>query len=174
MPSGWDFESQAFRGERHATDRFECGESSLDRWLQEHAARAQARRVARTFVWCRPGTNQVLAYYSLAGHLLYRDDLPRSIGRGSPREVAAVLLTRLALDRSVQGRGAGRGLLAEALTRVVESADSVASRFVVVDAVDEAAAAFYLHHQFARVPRTLRLVLKVSAAALAVRPQDPA
>src|SRR5665647_1734143 len=47
------------------------------------------------------------AVYSLARHRLVRDELPKSVGRGSPSEVPAVLLARLALDRSLQGQGQG-------------------------------------------------------------------
>jgi len=57
-------------------------------------------RVARTFVWCRADDDVVVGYYSLAGHRLVRDALPKSIGRGSLTEVPAVLLARLAVASS--------------------------------------------------------------------------
>lgn len=110
--------SEALDSRRHATASFDCGEAGLDAWLREHADGAEAWRVARTFVW-RDDDNTVVGYYSLAGHRLLRADLPSSIGRGSLREVAAVLLARLALDRRLQGQGLGGALLADALVRVV-------------------------------------------------------
>jgi len=76
-----------------------------------------------------------------------------------------VLLARLALDRSLHGDGLGGALLAEALARVVGVTDTVAARFVVVDAIDNTAAAFYGHHGFRRIPETLRLVQKVADIA---------
>jgi GNAT superfamily N-acetyltransferase len=160
--------SEALASDRHRTATFDSGEQELDTWLREHAGGAEARRVARTFVW-RDQENTVFGYYALAGHRLLRDELPRAIGRGSPREVPAVLLARLALDRQLHGQGLGGALLADALERVVAATALVAARFVVVDALHEPAAAFYEHHGFRRVPGTLRLVQKVSdvAAALA-------
>lgn len=104
----------------------------------------------------------MVGYYSLTGHRLVRDELPKSIGRGSPTEVPAVLLARLALDRRLHGQGLGGGLLADAMERVVAATTLVAARLVVVDALHEPAATFYEHHGFRRIPGTLRLVQKVS------------
>jgi len=152
---------------RHQLTAFNCGEPDLDRWLREQAAGAAARRVARTFVWTDPDRDpdRVVGYYSLAGHRLVRDDLPRSIGRGSPTEIPAVLLARLALDRIHHGGGNGGALLAEALARIVVATDIVAARFVVMDALHEQEAGFYEHHGFRRIPGGLRLVQKVSDIA---------
>lgn len=43
--------------------------------------------------------------------------------------------------------------------------DTVAARFVVVDALHERAAGFYAHHGFRRIPGVLRLIQKVSDIA---------
>lgn len=152
---------------RHRLSAFDSGEPDLDDWLREQAVGAAARRVARTFVWVQPDTDpdRVVGYYSLTGHRLVREDLPRSIARGSPTEIPAVLLARLALGREHQGGGNGGVLLADALARIVVATDIVAARFVVVDALHEKAAGFYEHHGFRRIPNGLRLIQKVSAIA---------
>ena len=129
--------------------------------MHDNALSSQARRTARTFVWHR-GDLAVVAYYSLTAHLLQREELPRARGRGGPRQIPAVLLARLALERSLHGRGLGGALLADALERIVAATERVAARFVVVDAVDDAAMAFYEHQGFRQVPETRRLVQKVS------------
>jgi predicted GNAT family N-acyltransferase len=164
------FHSQALDPARHDTTAFGSGEPVLDTWLRDHAAGAQARRVATTFVWCRPDDTTVLAYYSLTGHVLQRDRLPKSIGRGSPDEIPVVLLARLALDHTLHGHGHGGELLLDALSRVVLATAQVAARFVVVDALHEHAATFYEHHGFRRIPDTCRLVMKISDAAAAISP----
>jgi len=109
-----------------------------------------------------------MGYYSLTGHRLIRDELPRNIGRGGPAEVPAVLVARLAIDADLQGQGLGGVLLADALRRVVAATDLVAARFVVVDALHENAAMFYEHHGFRRIPSTLRLVQKISSVVAAL------
>jgi GNAT superfamily N-acetyltransferase len=153
--------------ELHDAGRFDSGKPELDEWLRRHALSAEARRTGRTFVWHE---DRVLAYYTLASHLLVREDLPKPVGRGGPRQIPAVLLARLALDRTFHGRGLGGVLLADALTRVVIATQTVAARFVVVDAIDEPAARFYEHHGFRPIPQTARLVQRISdiAAALGI------
>lgn len=163
------FCSQALNPDVQRLDALDSGEPSLDAWLSEHAPGAEARRVARTFVWTSED-QAVTAYYSLTGHRIVRDDLPKSVGRGSPFEVPAVLLERLALDKSLHGHGHGGVLLADALERIVVATETVAARIVVVDALHERAATFYEHHGFTRIPNTLRLVQKVSDVAAALDP----
>jgi GNAT superfamily N-acetyltransferase len=119
-------------------------------------------------VWHR-GDLAVVAYYSLTAHLLQRDQLPRALGRGGPRQIPAVLLARLALDQSLHGHGLGAALLADALERIVAATETVAARFVLVDAIDDTAAAFYAHHGFRQVPETRRLLQKVSDIEAALR-----
>lgn len=164
------FRSEPLDPARHRLDSLDSGETELDTWLREHSAGAEARRVARTFVWCRAEEDAVVGYYSLAGHRLIRDGLPKNLGRGSPAEVPAVLLARLAIDARLQGQGLGGALLADALRRVVAATEIVAARFVLVDALHEDAALFYEHHGFGRIPGTCRLVQKISRVATALEP----
>lgn len=110
----------------------------------------------------------VVGYYSLAAHLLERDELPRAVGRGGPRQIPAVLLARLALDQTLHGQGLGGALLADALARVIEATETIGARFVVVDALNATAARFYEHHGFRPIPTTCRLIAKLSDIAAAL------
>ncbi|MDP9799392.1 GNAT superfamily N-acetyltransferase [Catenuloplanes nepalensis] len=152
--------------EQHETAHFDSGKADLDTWLREHALTAEAHRTGRTFVWQDGG--RVAAYYTIAAHLVVREDLPRSLGRGNPGQIPAVLLARLALDKTLHGQGLGGTLLADALQRIVVATDVVAARFVVVDTIDRDAHGFYLHHGFREIPGTMRLVQKISDIAAAV------
>lgn len=141
---------------------------SLDRWLIEHARHAQSMRTAQTFVW-HTGDDTAVAYFSLAAHLVVRDELPAKLGRGSPSSIPSVVLARLALDQSLHGSGLGGELIWDALSRARGAADTVAARLVVVDAVDDSAAAFYRHHGFTPVPgNPNRLIQKMSDIATAL------
>jgi GNAT superfamily N-acetyltransferase len=152
----------------HKLDELDSGRPELDRWLAEHALDAQRRRTARTFIQVgEPAA--VLAYYSLAAHVLQQAELPHGLARGEPRQIPAVLLARLALDRSLHGQGRGGILLADALLRVVVASETVGARYVVVDAIDDRAVDFYEHHGFRRIPTTRRLVQSVNNIAAALR-----
>lgn len=146
--------------DEHILDTFASGNAGLDEWLRRSARSAAAMRTGRTFVWA--DGRHVVAYYTLVAHVITRADLPKKIGRGSPDRIGAYLIARLALDKRLRGKGLGSALLSDALCRVLKAADQAAARFVVVDAIDEPAANFYVHHGFTRVPGTLRLVQKLS------------
>jgi GNAT superfamily N-acetyltransferase len=152
-------------GESHRLTGFECGKPELDMWLRDSARHAEGHRTARTFVW-HTGDEAVVAYYSLAAHVIEREELGSKLGRGNPARIPAILLARLALDKSLHGRGFGGVLLADALSRAVAASLNVACRFVVVDATDADAAGFYQAHGFTPVPGdALRLVRKISDIA---------
>jgi GNAT superfamily N-acetyltransferase len=149
------------------TSFFDSGKPELDGWLQQHAMTTEARRTGRTFIWHED--RRAVAYYTISAHLIVRDDLPRTLGRGNPAQIPAVLLARLALDKTLQGQGHGGVLLFDALHRIVVATQTVAARFVVVDAIDEGAYAFYRHHGFREIPNSMRLVQKVSDISAALR-----
>jgi GNAT superfamily N-acetyltransferase len=148
---------------RHTLSGFDSGEPSLDEWLLTSALGSDARGITRTFVWTEVDTTTVIGYYSLMAHVLQRDALPKSLGHGSPIDIPAILLARLALDATIHGQGLGGALLADALQRGALAARNVGARVVVVDALHEKACAFYLRYGFKQIPGTLRLVQKLSS-----------
>ncbi len=164
------FRSEPLEPGRHNLERLDSGEPALDEWLRGQAEGSQARRVGRTFVWIddQGDPTEALGYYTLSGHRLVRDELPKAIGRGSPAEIPTVLIAKLALAQRLQGYGLGGVLLVDALRRVLAATEQVAARFVVVDALSEKAADFYAHNGFRRIPGTMRLVQKVSDIAEAL------
>lgn len=126
---------------------------------------ADRKGTARTFVWADQH-QRVVAYFSLCPHEIRRDVVPTTLGRGSPHVIPAILLARLALNRSLHQQGLGAQLLVDALSRSVNAVNVAGGRFIVVDALHEHAAKFYLHHGFTALPATpLRLVMKSSVAA---------
>jgi predicted N-acetyltransferase YhbS len=155
-------------GPHHVLDRFDSGQAVLDTWLQKSAMHAGAMRTAKTFVW-HAGDDAVVAYFSLAAHLIAKEALPKKVAHGAPEAIPAILLARLALSQRLHGQGLGGELLWDALTRAIAASELAAARVVVVDALDDKAARFYAHHGFVRVPRNeSRLVQKVSDVAAAL------
>jgi predicted GNAT family N-acyltransferase len=148
------------------TSTFSCGEASLDKWLFADAEIETKRGSARVWVWLDE-KGRVVAYYSLSASKVKRDDIPKSLGRGGPVEVPAVLVGRLALDHSLRGQNLGEVLLADALTRIVDATRTVGARFVVIDALHERVAVFYERFGFRRLPNRLLLVQKVADIAAA-------
>jgi predicted N-acetyltransferase YhbS len=134
---------------RHHAERFDCGQPSLNRWLQSYAGQSQRRDVARTFVVTDQRLN-VVGYYTLVAGQVEHPAATPSVSAGASRHypIPVCLLARLAIDNAWQGRGIGSDLLRDALRRAVAAADQIGIRAVLVDAIDEAAARFYHRYGF--------------------------
>ena len=76
--------------------------------------------------------------------------------------VSATLVGRLAVAEARQGERLGAVLLADAVRRAYSSAATVGSSMLVVDQINERAAAFYQGNGFVRLPDSLRLALPMS------------
>lgn len=151
----------------HDVAGFTSGNPELDDWLRQHAPTATGQGT-RTYVLV-DDVGVVMGYFAIAPHLLERNDAPGPLARGAPKQIPAILLAKLALDASVQGRGMGSELLVVALEVIVSAARHAGGRVVVVDAIDDSAQAFYEHHDFAPLPgQTRRLVMKLSSVAKAL------
>jgi ribosomal protein S18 acetylase RimI-like enzyme len=136
-----------------AQDRsvFRSDSEPLNRYFREQISQDIRRRVAACFVALANG-QQIAGYYTLASASLLLTDLPASTGKKLPRypTVPAVRMGRLAVDQAFKGQGLGGALLADALDRAARS--EIAAFALLVDAKDERAAAFYLHHGFMALP----------------------
>lgn len=149
----------------HDLSNFSSGNPALDLWFKNHALHADRTGSGRTYVWLDE-TNRVVAYFTLAPHLVRREEMPPAVARGGPDAIPSILLARLALDQSLQQHGYGAALLADALSVAVDAMRKAGGRLIVVDAISADAAGFYAHHGFIPVPgNPHRLVMKASVAA---------
>ena len=101
---------------------FRCGVASLETWLVEHAAGADAAGSARTYVVVDEELDRVVGYHALTVASLERDEATGRASRGMPRHpIPAMLLARLAVDESAQGKGVAATLLAVGETPLLRS-----------------------------------------------------
>ncbi|SOB76034.1 Acetyltransferase (GNAT) domain-containing protein [Marinobacter sp. LV10R510-11A] len=128
-------------GPEHDTESFDSTESSLDCWLKRRALKNQASGASRTFVVCEG--NHVKAYYALASGAVVANHTPGRFKRNMPDPIPVVILGRLAIDRTYQGAGLGRALVRDAGLRVIQAADAIGIRGMVVHALSESAKDFY-------------------------------
>lgn len=144
---------------------------SLDAWLRERALTSEGLS-ARTYVICATAApERVIGYYAISTAMEERNALPGAkLRRNMPGQVPLLLIGRLALDASVQGRGLGADLLQDAVRRCCAASDIAGARAIIAHAIDEDAADFYKHHGFVRSPlgeRVMLLAIEAARAALA-------
>lgn len=152
-------------GKQHDRSGFTCGSEPLDRYLRVQAGQDTRKRVAATFVLCEGTSNTVIGFYTLSAISVDIGSWPEDVAKKLPRYpvLPATLLGRLAIDRQLQGRGAGEHLLMDALHRSWQASRQVASVAVVVDAKDSRAVEFYTRYDFTPfVDPPIRLFLPMS------------
>lgn len=125
----------------HDVELFLSGVESLDHWLKHRALKNQTTGASRTFVAC--DGRRVLAYYALASSAVAVDTAPRRFRRNMPDPIPVVVLGRLAVDHSMQGKGVGRALVRDAGLRVIQAADTIGIRGMIVHALSAEAKTFY-------------------------------
>lgn len=126
----------------HDVGNFNSGQPELDFWLKRHALSASGRDYGRTFVW-HSGDSRVLAFFTLSGHMIDRDQLPERKQKGEQREIPSILLGKLALDRSLQKQHLGEELIADAVIEAERASNHAAARYLIVDAIDSTLIGFY-------------------------------
>lgn len=126
----------------HALRGFNSGVVSLDDWLRRRALQNQLRGATRTFVVCDAG--EVVAYCALAASAVAPDAAPGRFRRNMPDPIPVVVLARLAIASTHQGRGLGRALFQDAVNRVIRAAGTIGIRGLLVHAISEDAKAFYV------------------------------
>jgi len=133
----------------HDRASFSSGTPELDRYIRRLASQDIKRNVARFFVATQADQPAICGYYSLSAASFRRDKLPKEQARRLPHyPIPSVLLGRLAVDNSMQGQGLGKFLLMDAMHRALMATQTVAMHALVVDAKNDAAAAFYTKYGF--------------------------
>ena len=105
------FCSPAYLTARHDVEDFRSGEEALDSWLRDRALDNMAIGASRTYVICPSGSLKVIGYYAICMGQTLNQDVTGSMRRNMPRQIPAVILGRLAIDKKWQGEGLGKALL---------------------------------------------------------------
>lgn len=136
----------------HDSSSFDSGEPVLDDWLRYRAWDNLQLAASRTYVICPSDTQRVAGYYALSMGQILAQETTGAMRRNMPKSIPAVLLGRLAVDCTWQGKGLARALLADVIRRALLASSEVSARLVIVHAISPAAETFYLYHGFTRLP----------------------
>jgi GNAT superfamily N-acetyltransferase len=155
----------------HNLSDFDSGEPVLDDWLRRRALHNEASGASRTYVVCLSKT--VMGYYTLAVGAVAHAEVPGRVRRNMPDPLPVMVLGRLAVDKSFQRRGIGKGLLRDAVLRTVQAAEIAGIRAILVHAISEPAKRFYEGCGFIASPiDPLTVVLTVAEAEKILKETD--
>ena len=132
----------------HDRAGFDCGESSLNEFLQQRARQNAERNVGVTHVAVeRAGAAEVLGYYTLLVRCVERE-LFVGAKKLPPGEIGVTLLARLAVSQNAQGRGLGTQMLLRSLVQTERAARDMGIHALVVHALNERAKNWYMGLDF--------------------------
>jgi len=101
----------------HDTNAFSSGVDALDSWIRQVAGQHARKGISRTYVAVeRAAPKAISGYCSLTVAQTDAAALPPAIGRKLPHTVPAVLIGRLAVARTTQGKGVGAKLLLDGVS----------------------------------------------------------
>ena len=135
----------------HAIDAFDCGREALNKFLIRFALQNQQAEASQTYVAL--ADEEIVGYYTLVVGQIDYDDAPDRLKKGLARHpVPIMLLARLAIATTWQGKRLGAGHLKDAMLRTLQAADIAGIRAFAVHAKDDEARAFYDHFDFLPSP----------------------
>ncbi|WP_426235368.1 hypothetical protein [Pseudomonas sp. TWP3-2] len=146
---------------RHILEQFECGEASINDYLQKQAHKAQAAKQAVVYVCRRKGTQFVMAYFTLSsGSIARAHVVPRGHQRNSPSVHPVTLLGRMGITLEAQGQGFAVDLLQDAIERSIAASEAVGSCAIIVHPLNEQLTNFYIKYAgFLRCPEISPITL---------------
>jgi GNAT superfamily N-acetyltransferase len=152
----------------HNRNDFDCGESALNEYLRRHARQNHERGAAKTILAIENADgDSILGYYSLSPASIECARVSEPARRGLGRyDVSGFRLGRLAVARTMQGRGLGGQLLLSAARRCILASAEVGGTVLLIDAKNDRVATWYA--SYGAVPlldAPLSLLLPLAAVA---------
>lgn len=163
-------------GKQHDRDAFDCGDDDLNVFLRRYARQNHKSGGAKTFIASpEDAQTRILGFYSLSPASLVHSRAPAIATRGLGRyDVPVFRLGRLAVERSMQGRGLGGALLLAAGRRCLAVAAQVGGVALLIDAKSARAACWYEGYGAERLhDAPLSLVLPLATIAAAIEAAGP-
>lgn len=101
-----------------------------------------------------------MAYYSLASNAVATNTAPVHFRRNIPDPIPVVALERFAMDKSLDGKGRGRAHVRDVRLWVIQVAETISIRGMLVQAVSDETWNFYLRVGFEPLPMNSMMLME--------------
>ena len=152
----------------HLKKEFDCGNLSLNNYLQKQAGQDFKRKLSVTYV-ITDKSYFIKGYYTLSNNSLPLDNIPEKLRKKLPKsyqKIPTILIGRLAVDLKHQNKGIGKLLLIDALKRCFLLSKSLGTFAIIVDPLDDDAVNFYLKHGFILLPDSEKMFIPMKTIDL--------
>lgn len=125
---------------------FDCGDENLNKYIKTHAYQNDKNHLSKTFVCF--DNNVPVGFVTLCNSQVDFEEMPASYKKKHPRyPVPAIKIARLAVEKSLQGRGYGKDIITFAFKKAIQVSLNVGVKAIIVDA-KESAKNFYIKYGF--------------------------
>ena len=149
----------------HDRKGFDCGDSTLNQFLQRTARQHIQKGISRTFVLVeKKNPLDIIGFFTLSLCEVEVNRLPPRWVKKYPSVVPGIKLARLAVAIDWQSQGVGKALLIDAVRRASLIAENAGVIGLFVDAKNASAKAYYEQYGFeAAMKHSLLLFLPLSS-----------
>ena len=134
-------------GSHHITSEFDCGELSINDYLQSSALKSQEAKHTVVYVVCFKGTCDVVGYYTLSNSAIdRRHGATAKSRRNAPNPLPVTVLGRMGVTTALSGRGVSLALLADAVERSILASETIGSVALIVHPLTVSLAEYYAKH----------------------------
>lgn len=141
-----NFKSIQLYSTSYAFKHFDCGDNDLNKYIRTHAKQNDANNLSKTYV-CEDD-DQIVGFVTLCNAQIEFRSMPENYQANNPKyPIPAIRIARLGVDMKYQSKGFGKALLWYALRKIMQVAVIVGTKFVIVDA-KENARSFYEKYGF--------------------------
>jgi hypothetical protein len=154
--------------QKHIRKDFSNQHPSLQNYFRNVVMRDVSSGMSQCFV-LTDDDDVVKGYYTLSSISVDTSDWDQAFKKANKLvydTIPCTLLGKLAVDGQNQGKKYGTILLFHALWNAVMSSNTVGSAAVVVDPIDDKAAAFYRKYDFQILTNTTRMFMSMRKAKL--------
>ncbi|MHA6347510.1 GNAT family N-acetyltransferase [Roseivivax sp. CAU 1761] len=116
---------------------FSCGVPQIDNYLKLTAKKGSKTDVVRIWV-VLDDDRRTLGFYGINMHAVVAEDMPDELAKKAPRHgvLPAAFISMVGVDQTMQGKGLGSALLADALSRIGRVSEEIWTYAVLLDVFD--------------------------------------
>ena len=131
------FTIEPFEAKSQDRTAFFCGVPQIDNYLKLTAKKGSKADVVRIWV-VLDDDRRTLGFYGINMHAVVAEDMPDELTKKAPRHgmLPAAFISMIGVDQTMQGKGLGSALLADALSRIGRVSDEIGTSAVLLDVFD--------------------------------------
>lgn len=136
---------------------FDCGNDEINHYLKTMANQHHKRGVARVHILVEE-TN-IIGFVTLTSTMIDNSNL---FIKRCPKQIPAILIGRIGVDKTYQGQGFSKLLLSHALKKIKSISLDSGIMFAIIDAKNDSLANYYQQYGFILTDTPNRLIYDIS------------